>query len=76
MKASKGVSVFPPGPMSIKSERNLHTDVGNVLLSISLENIDEGKEDGSVVSIIENIVSNAGSISLELDPPSNSQKSV
>ncbi len=44
--------------------------------SMSLENIEEGKEDGSVMSVIENIVSNAGSISLELNPPSNSQKSV
>lgn len=43
--------------------------------SMSLENIEEGKEDDSVISVIENIVSNAGSISLELNPPSNSQKS-
>ncbi len=73
--SSTTIGSSKPLSIPVNIQRSQSRKVGSNF-SISLENIDEGKEDGSVVSIIENIVSNAGSISLELDPPSNSQKSV
>ena len=55
-----------------KKQYSLNQKLGSKF-SMSLDNIDEGKEDDSVDNVVENFVS---SISMELNAPSNSQKSV